>query len=877
MPAPETRQAIWETFDFFPEGLNTAQARTEIGKEALAEGSKGVRPFKGGSLASFPRIQTLLDKDFYATVKSQFVGCEPEKTVGITRWSPFEGVNRVVVAVYGHWPNFGIWDYCTILFVLKEDENGDFVISKNAPDGYPHWLAIKGDAPIRFTSIPLTNDGFPELTTDIYTNYIRSNWLVIASPYEYTKLWQYADYNRGTNQAVLNLPYMAADVKVYAGRLCLTGVPGYPYRMLYNENVTDFSVWNSLEIGEGSGDPNFSMMNAQDSLYIFKPGETYRLIGTDPLTWRVVKVLSQRGGCVNFPDSTSFGIVQVDEKGIYKASGAPDEIVPMNVKVPELRSNRYDLIPMFEKIQIDTQAQFDKGTYFHTAVENWGTEEVPIHILTLERQTDSTFGHQQVGGVDPETIAPTESRYQTFFVDQPGSWASYWLKRLMVGLGKVTDDAVVAIALYKYDGGDPADTDDWELIHLDVVDVINSSTSSTVETELDMPYYLEAGTEIGYIIEIVGISNSVNWHFKDPGDYDSGEASWNPSADGNFQAWGFRYYEGPETAFWQSDLIDISEVRIMGALIWKQAEFYPDWEDRVKLEYRYAYISDGFGFYTEWYNFLELMNGWGTSYYPAGGMLQHWNPVYNKFEIRISLKEVGQIPPFVDWILFTYSTETDEVYHPSGIEDRGRLYLSGLYPNHGEMIEIDPSGAIWRGEDRNLAYFTLWRDKLLAGTIRDGKLVHIDRDDDPDPYYGGSGNLAIDTGLIGFDDPRVKELKKVEISWIERSSFSPSGIATDFYLRILESQSRIHLSYEAKELEEEQLPFESEDFTTVRKTLRYWLQAGIKTAAYGIEIEANQGEAVANFTHKPWFELEHIRLYMILWPTKITKGKGEFL
>ncbi|GAH66952.1 unnamed protein product, partial [marine sediment metagenome] len=153
-------------WDRFPFGKITAVDEHRLPPTA-ASLMRNLFPNRFGNLATRPRIIKFISD--YSEMLAGFA----QKIVGAYVWQPVSGRDILVVAVYGSWEGVSSG---TILIPLFDDED--------ATDFGPYegeLTFIRGDAPVRFCSYAMTNPDTGK----------RSNWLVVCTPYDYSRLIEY--------------------------------------------------------------------------------------------------------------------------------------------------------------------------------------------------------------------------------------------------------------------------------------------------------------------------------------------------------------------------------------------------------------------------------------------------------------------------------------------------------------------------------------------------------------------------------------------------------------------------------------------------------------------------------------------------------------
>lgn len=835
-------------WDRFPLGKVTAVDEHRLPPTA-ASLMRNLFPNRFGNLATRPKIEV------FASDYSVMLGISgtPLKVVGTYVWQPVSGRDILVVAVYGNWERYGKG---TMLVTFFDDEDaGDFGFYEGRLLTF-----IRSDAPIRFCSYAMTNP----------YNFKRSNWLVVCTPYDYSRLIEYDDPALGYQGRHIWLPYFWADAISYQRRLLGTGAFGVPYRLYYSDFPDSVERFNSLDIGEETGDPNLFFQKAFGTLFIQKSRSMWILEGETPDVWRPRQVLSTRGTCAHIPASAELGILACDAKGLYHSDGVMEHTANLSDNIPELKGNQHNMVPFHDLILIDHEDDFEKGGYEENeiAIENLGTEEHPIWVLTLAREVESVKDEQLVDDA-AQLIEETKEAYQTFkAIGGYGTTDHYWATKIELKLEKAgVDDSDLWVELVEYTGN-AADPDTEEILGADLItDIDGVAPPAYYEVIFPYPIFLKPDDDIKYMIRVVGITKSTNWRYNTAGGYADGESSWDAGDDACFKVTGFQY---KESGLWMSPWYDCKDVSYWGALLYNALDIKDDWENRTyNMEYWYRQGSSGP---------MTAPQGWYLwPNRPDGGALSNeFDKSFNQIRFKAFLRKQNEIPPFIDYFLITFSRMISELTYPSGLEDRGVIYLSGLEPETRDVLvrNAGEEGALFPYYQTDLAHFVLWRDKLWAGAVAGtnaGSMMRVMQDRDTDRLYEPVA-AELRTGFQGIDDSREKQLWVVKAVWYQSGDKAVAGQETQgpsigplieirFYL-LLDDQG-VPLEYDLEKEVETRLLSDGR----YEWTLKMQLPDNLLTKECGVlMIIYKRGDLGSTEIKVPIFELKEFHIETQAWP-----------
>jgi hypothetical protein len=844
-------RATWPETSRFSKGIVTSLDNLHLGDDVLAEGTLNAWPYRLGNLGPWPAFDA-----FCSNWATEF-GLDPARTspkriVGMGIWSQEPGMDYQVVAVYGTWALDTVPPSTregTLILAFKSDTVTNHIAQNIS------W--VSGDGPVRFSQMPLWSDALNK----------RVNQLVICSPYHPTQLVCIDSIEVAHS---VSLPYIASEAYPWKSKLWLTGVVGFPNTVFYS-GVNDVTTWDSFEVGEGDADPNLGFIYANDCLYVRKSKSIWQITSSDPANRQVLKILS-RGGCVYFPKLSSQGILNCDEKGLYLSSGHYEQLVELSTQIPQIKADRKDLIPWFEQMFFETSSDFLGGTLLNdVTTENRGTAAVPIDVLTLKHDAEAIIEAQTTGGHD-HAIGPTigDMAYQTF-KDSPYTSDCYWLTKAGVQLKYSGAASQVYVEVVKFLGS-PSAPDEEEVLAAEVIDVTNAAYGAYVDVTLTDRTFLYPSPDWLYMIRITCLSGTTHWNYDDHDTYVLGECDWDPGYDACFHTYGYRYHSFGE---WNSQWMDKTGVKRWGALLYSALEKEQYWTDRVALAYRFQYPS---GTTTPWFQFPY---GSGGGDIPGMGAIVNTylaiTPPATKIQFRAYLYKINEIPPFVDWILGTYSREITEAEtcYPSGFEYEGKIFLAGVNPyKHGVICRNEESAVFMTGNYLGVSHFLEWRGQLWAGqtmfnpgisiTPTTAALCRFNLDSDSACKFS-SVPPTIRTSRKWVGEENDKDLLELFLTWMEKKGL-PGNVTV--YVDLITDGGKLPVSIAAADIETVDLADYEGVLNRVQKVARVSLP-NWTTKTLAVEVRAVVPASIygpIGSQYFPWFQLIRIDVDANAWP-----------
>ena len=840
------REPFAVEFGKFSKGIITALDRRQIDEECLTLEACNIQPYKHSFLATLPsRKRFLQPSDF--TTGWEFPGYpgtpQPQKIVGMGVWTPLSGRDILVVAVYGNWSGVGLREG-TCIFCFPNPDNPADHSPYVSPLGF-----LRGDAPVRFENFAMTNPDDNK----------RSNWLVVSSPYEFTRLFEHKGEGYSGKEIILH--HFATQALAYQSRLLLTGIVGEPITVRYNQEIGSLDNFGSFKIGEEQGDPNLGFLSFAGAVFVEKTNSLWRIVNADPMARSVDKVVSQRGSCVFFPESAK-GINCLDDQGLSLATGNYEGIINRSLQIPGIKADPNDHI-----LRYDSQKAYPQDVYYHinTQIKNLGTTETPIWVLTLAQTAESEKDANR-GTVNWYSILAGETAYQTFR-EQCIGYDPYWTTKIGLKLREETEliDIDVIVKLIEWTGTDPNDLDARTIL---AVKTIKVQDAATYWVTFDDPIYLKGYTGVGekatnYMIEIenTDLEATLQWWETPDNTYANGKSSWSPTHDAEFAVWGFTY---ESLGFSHTPFRSCQGLKHWGAMLYYALDMVKGWEYRVGLEYKLW--NPTINAETEWQNF-------GT--YPSGGAISNfWGPDYYQIRFRVKLAladplEWSGYPPFVSWVLATFSRLTDVIRYPAGLEYLDKTYFSGVKPNHDDTWVVNENGGFFRVASAKLSHFTVWRAKLYAGKTNSARVDRIKLDTDDDCKFSPDGGL-IETGLWGINEKRKKELFGCYLRWRE-PYWSEENKSSLKNLYIDTGNAWIPITIAPEDIVEK--TYNGDESVTIYAHHMFEEMPLMDQFGFRLEIAyPYQFWLAGTELAVPLFELQEFKFYGFLWPDTGSKG-----
>ena len=825
----------------FPKGIVSALDPKHLDPEgALVAGTENTYPLKLGGLANFPKAE-----NFISNLKETFklAGTWQQfRIVGLGTWQPVPGKNFLAIAAYVSSETYG---KNTFIFLAPNSDDA------SAQEGNIGWVVyLPGDAPVHFSQMQYTFS-----SQDAPTNH-----LIVCSAYNYVQMLRFDSKQKSVIHT--SLPIAAGSGVGWGSRLWLTGALGYPNTVFYSE-VNNVEKFNSFTVGDSEGEYCVGFQKTAGLLYVYKTNSLWVITSSDPATRSVERVLGGRGGLVYFPQGSSSGVLCCDERGLYAASGHYEQVQDLTAQLPDIEAERKDLVQLFNQVFVDSAAEFnDSGAnHSNTHIEGWTVGQRQIAVLTLTHDAISDIDAQTVQtGTSGHAIGPTQTAYQRFKESfDPND--SYWGTELQV---KLQGKGSCYVELIGWQGSDPDAPDSETVLSAGFIS-LNTPTAYAWYTlkfnDVDGKIFFHPSNKYKYLIRITGVSESTDWAYNTGNVYAKGEASWNSGQDACFKIRGYRYSTQGE---WTSPWYTCNDVQRWGAYVYYALEKEVQWPQRVKLEYRFRRL-DGTGT-TAWQTFNN-----SVSQVSGGGLSNDWN-TYEQIQIKVKLYKYNEIPPFVDWLLVTYSTELtlSETYHPTGFTHKGRIYLTGVKPDKDAVWVRTSEGGWFKWANMNLSHFIAWGNKLFAGYtgqtpsgIPAATVARLYQEEDSNCKYASSP-IKIRFARLWADSPEVeKQPVRVVLSWVEDEGDSSAGVGVELSLYLVTDTGRKKITIDESDIESSAYANYSGVSKRKLKTARIFISDYIKTRTLGAELQAVAKSSVSGA--RPWFELISLQVEAFMW------------